>query len=677
MNPKFNTSLRGRGKWGDFLIALLPLSWCANILLNSNFILRMFEWQNESSLFTIRIHGKQWYWIYKFDLIDIVNILTVPKNMGNNRWVVGTPQELIVCESYVQALQLRAQRDWIKNYWLKKLEDDYKTFKNVELGPVHTNKHKEFRDFVSAQNDYIFKKENLKKINKYYDLDFYKEEFNFFNKINKTKIYKKLANLNFINFNSLKNWSTLNYFAKFNLFHNNYELYFRFKNKVYSDLIESYSLDFLYFENWNVDDYFYKFKKAHNNFKLFFEVKTKMLLKLIAINSLSFTSLKDWSSFKYFDSYNLKFNKYKFKEFSKFTILNLFPYNIKNQNVPTFDFFNKISNFYKEVTMFKFFNSLKMEEKRTYNFNSVTNFVESSKNILKKNVLFYDIVENNINSIFIFQNVTDGEIFKDSMHYNHDEIEDTWDLENDIRQQTNVGAIRLVKHFLTQDYFKTNSDLLQFNFFDTNDHMALKVPDNDNFWVLKQKRYKKKQSIKITVSDTIENHSFEAVRNIYKKHIMENVKLITDLDFQMDSYNLYKCMRGNRNRTETLPVHLYRRLLRTKRTLVLPAHINMTVVTNSYDVIHSWFIPGIGVKMDCVPGRATHHSLYLDNIGFYYGQCAEICGRYHHHMPIRICALPFEHFLIWWQIKGIPKLLKLKKRSKNYLITHAALKYSW
>jgi hypothetical protein len=43
MNPKMNTSLRGRGKWGDFLVAFIPLSWCVNILLNSNFILRMIE----------------------------------------------------------------------------------------------------------------------------------------------------------------------------------------------------------------------------------------------------------------------------------------------------------------------------------------------------------------------------------------------------------------------------------------------------------------------------------------------------------------------------------------------------------------------------------------------------------------------------------------------------------
>jgi heme/copper-type cytochrome/quinol oxidase subunit 2 len=89
-----------------------------------------------------------------------------------------------------------------------------------------------------------------------------------------------------------------------------------------------------------------------------------------------------------------------------------------------------------------------------------------------------------------------------------------------------------------------------------------------------------------------------------------------------------------------------RRLLRTRRVLVLPAHTNITLITNSFDVMHSWYIPGLGVKLDCVPGRSTHHTIHIDHAGFYYGQCAEICGRYHHHMPIRVCALPFEHFLI-------------------------------
>jgi heme/copper-type cytochrome/quinol oxidase subunit 2 len=114
-----------------------------------------------------------------------------------------------------------------------------------------------------------------------------------------------------------------------------------------------------------------------------------------------------------------------------------------------------------------------------------------------------------------------------------------------------------------------------------------------------------------------------------------------------NKFNYRISTRINRHRSELVPVTLARRLLRTKRTLVLPAHVNLTLITNSYDVVHSWFVPGLGLKVDCVPGRSTHHTFYIDNIGFYYGQCAEICGRYHHHMPIRLCALPFEHFVVW------------------------------
>lgn len=90
------------------------------------------------------------------------------------------------------------------------------------------------------------------------------------------------------------------------------------------------------------------------------------------------------------------------------------------------------------------------------------------------------------------------------------------------------------------------------------------------------------------------------------------------------------------------------RLLTTSTTITLPTKINIMVITNSYDVVHSWFVPGIGIKFDCVPGRSTHHHIYFDRPGIYYGQCAEICGRSHHHMPIKILLLKLQQFVLWW-----------------------------
>jgi cytochrome c oxidase subunit 2 len=96
-------------------------------------------------------------------------------------------------------------------------------------------------------------------------------------------------------------------------------------------------------------------------------------------------------------------------------------------------------------------------------------------------------------------------------------------------------------------------------------------------------------------------------------------------------------------------------------------------------VVHSWFIPGLGIKVDCVPGRSTHHTFYVDNVGFYYGQCAEICGRYHHHMPIRLCALPFEQFLVWWQHKGLRRSHRVSLINNSQSIDGSAVKfrYKW
>lgn len=88
-----------------------------------------------------------------------------------------------------------------------------------------------------------------------------------------------------------------------------------------------------------------------------------------------------------------------------------------------------------------------------------------------------------------------------------------------------------------------------------------------------------------------------------------------------------------------------KRLLWVNKQIVLPTGTPITIITNSYDVIHSWFLPGLGLKMDCVPGRSTHHTIFIEKPGYYYGQCAEVCGRRHHHMPIKILAVPFTHFL--------------------------------
>jgi heme/copper-type cytochrome/quinol oxidase subunit 2 len=186
--------------------------------------------------------------------------------------------------------------------------------------------------------------------------------------------------------------------------------------------------------------------------------------------------------------------------------------------------------------------------------------------------------------------------------------------------------------------------LFKFRFNDKNSTLSSKNGPKVPYFAFKQQRYKARKLIPMVNKQFVDELS-----NVHtsKNNFTLNNGYSIETDIVENPTRYYRMLRKNKVRTENMPVVVSKRLLRVKKTLVLPTHINITAVTNSYDVVHSWFIPGLGLKMDCVPGRSTHHTFYVDNAGFYYGQCAEICGRYHHHMPIRVCALPFEHFLVW------------------------------
>lgn len=191
--------------------------------------------------------------------------------------------------------------------------------------------------------------------------------------------------------------------------------------------------------------------------------------------------------------------------------------------------------------------------------------------------------------------------------------------------------------------------MFSLRFLDSNESLIEKPDENIEFLVIKQKRYKRKQGFKLLNAHPVAEEWVESGSAAPTSRFLKNNLIFTQIaDIgASSSYSYYSSIRLNRTRSEAFSVNLARRLLRTSRTLVLPAYTNLSIIANSYDVVHSWFIPGLGIKMDCVPGKSTHHSLYIDNVGLYYGQCAEICGRYHHHMPIRICALPFDHFILW------------------------------
>lgn len=551
-NPILNTSLRSHGKWGDFLVALIPLSWCGNILVNSNFILRIIEWQNESSLFTLRIQGKQWYWVYKYDGNAAIMIDSAPKNVGHDRWLVTTNHESYTADSYYQALHLAAQLEF---------QDMYKTEiskaniskKILESSTLYTN-------IIQVSQESFINHNDIKNINimPYFEID------EFFNYDNETK---KLI---------LKT------------FYKNSQIKFLLNKSV-----DVYKLSLAIYKNFLEDT----------------ENKVRSLPRTTA-------SLKICSSF--------------FNDFKLYQLNNLL---------------------------------------------DTTNFVEI----------------NDIN-------------YKNS-HYDLLKLDDTQNTYGNARVLLFNNPLLFHSGILNEhivDVLQSNTKLqtpLLFTVSINNNTLTTKINQTEDLWGFRQKRYKRLKDFQFNPRIEYDPNTFEpqtpnknSIINVHKlilnKQIQDQLETSptnenyvgklsyrasvdqpytpTTLNLQKtqninsnNAYYFYSSLKLNKKRSEILSVNLARRLLRTKRTLVLPAHVNITVITNSYDVVHSWFIPGLGLKLDCVPGRSTHHTLYVDNVGFYYGQCAEICGRYHHHMPIRVCAIPFEQFLVWWHTKGLPRTLRL------------------
>nr|YP_009311336.1 cytochrome c oxidase subunit II [Balantiocheilos melanopterus]BAV70109.1 cytochrome c oxidase subunit II [Balantiocheilos melanopterus] len=89
------------------------------------------------------------------------------------------------------------------------------------------------------------------------------------------------------------------------------------------------------------------------------------------------------------------------------------------------------------------------------------------------------------------------------------------------------------------------------------------------------------------------------------------------------------------------------RLLETDNRMTVPVDSPIRVLVSAEDVLHSWAVPSLGVKMDAVPGRLNQITFMVSRPGLFYGQCSEICGANHSFMPIVIEALPLDHFEFW------------------------------
>nr|WMQ72211.1 cytochrome oxidase subunit II [Tibicinoides vanduzeei] len=111
-------------------------------------------------------------------------------------------------------------------------------------------------------------------------------------------------------------------------------------------------------------------------------------------------------------------------------------------------------------------------------------------------------------------------------------------------------------------------------------------------------------------------------------------------DFSNIEFDSYMVSTSNLNNNEF-------RLIEVDNRVILPFNTQVRLMITSMDVLHSWAMPSLGIKVDAVPGRLNQTSAIINKPGLIFGQCSEICGSNHSFMPIVIESIDNNAFLIW------------------------------
>ena len=92
------------------------------------------------------------------------------------------------------------------------------------------------------------------------------------------------------------------------------------------------------------------------------------------------------------------------------------------------------------------------------------------------------------------------------------------------------------------------------------------------------------------------------------------------------------------------------RQLEADNRLTLPYSCKIRILVSRADVLHSWTVPALGVKADAIPGRINQLNFTARIPGVLYGQCSEICGNQHSHIPIALELIKLSEFNKWVSI---------------------------
>jgi len=111
----------------------------------------------------------------------------------------------------------------------------------------------------------------------------------------------------------------------------------------------------------------------------------------------------------------------------------------------------------------------------------------------------------------------------------------------------------------------------------------------------------------------------------------------------------------------------------TANQLHLPAGRPVDITVSSADVIHSFWVPRLGGKIDMIPGRENRIRLQADNPGTFRGQCTEFCGTQHSHMVLDVQAHSEEDFAAWIDARREPRVEALQGPAADTFLAHCGM----
>nr|YP_010491972.1 cytochrome c oxidase subunit II [Phenacoccus manihoti]UWM93454.1 cytochrome c oxidase subunit II [Phenacoccus manihoti] len=142
--------------------------------------------------------------------------------------------------------------------------------------------------------------------------------------------------------------------------------------------------------------------------------------------------------------------------------------------------------------------------------------------------------------------------------------------------------------------------------------------------------------------------SFPSIKILYLNNELKmnilTIKIISNqwfwyyeyLNFN-NKFNSYMSMKNNFNFF----------LIETDNSMIIPFNFPIQLILTSMDVIHSWTIPSLNIKMDCIPNQLNNFNMKINKPNILFGQCSEICGINHSFMPIKIESINLDKFIKW------------------------------